>query len=173
MEEDYRAGGELLTSTGDIIGRWKEDLLNPTDTTSTEEVEVGTLRWTCPSPMLKSLSIAWRSGTVPLEWQTGVVVPLFKKGTRESVPTTGGSHFSAPLGRSTPGYWRENSDLIVEPRIQEEQCGFRISTSKSEAMVLDRKRVACPLRVGGQVLPQVEEFKYVRGLVHELGKDGV
>ena len=25
-------------------------------------------------------NIAWTSGTVPLEWQTGVVVPLFKKG---------------------------------------------------------------------------------------------
>ncbi len=27
-------------------------------------------------------NIAWRSGTVPLDWQTGVVVPLFKKGDR-------------------------------------------------------------------------------------------
>ena len=25
-------------------------------------------------------NIAWQSGTVPLDWQTGVVVPLFKKG---------------------------------------------------------------------------------------------
>ncbi|KAI3361735.1 hypothetical protein L3Q82_002087 [Scortum barcoo] len=44
----YSAGGELLlTSTGDIVGRWKvyfEDLLNPTDTPSTEEAEAGTLR---------------------------------------------------------------------------------------------------------------------------------
>ncbi|KAI3373544.1 hypothetical protein L3Q82_022135 [Scortum barcoo] len=41
-------------------------------------------------------------------------------------------------------------------------AGMRISTSKSEAMVLDRKRVACPLQVGGEVLPQVEEeFKYL------------
>ncbi|KAI3359498.1 hypothetical protein L3Q82_013894 [Scortum barcoo] len=27
-------------------------------------------------------NIAWRLGTVPLEWQTGLVVPLFKKGDR-------------------------------------------------------------------------------------------
>ncbi|KAI3369505.1 hypothetical protein L3Q82_007720 [Scortum barcoo] len=49
-----------------------------------------------------------------------------------------------------------------------EAAGMRISTSKSEAkaMVLDRKRVACPLQVGGEVLPQVE-FKYLWGLVHE------
>ncbi|KAI3354198.1 hypothetical protein L3Q82_018737 [Scortum barcoo] len=38
------AGGELLTSTGDIVGRWKkyfEDLLNPTDLPSNEEAEAG------------------------------------------------------------------------------------------------------------------------------------
>ncbi|KAI3373846.1 hypothetical protein L3Q82_022426 [Scortum barcoo] len=48
-----------------------------------------------------------------------------------------------------------------------EAAGMRISTSKSEAMVLDQKRVACPLRVSGEVLPQVEEFKYLGFLVHE------
>ncbi|KAI3357792.1 hypothetical protein L3Q82_016183 [Scortum barcoo] len=46
-----------------------------------------------------------------------------------------------------------------------EAAGMRISTSKSEAMVLDRKRVACPLQVGGEVLPQVEEFKYLDGVL--------
>ncbi|KAK3512320.1 hypothetical protein QTP70_004618 [Hemibagrus guttatus] len=38
----YSGGGELLASTGDIVGRWKEyfeDLLNPTDTPSIEEPE--------------------------------------------------------------------------------------------------------------------------------------
>ena len=38
---------------------------------------------------------------------------------------------------------------------------MRISTSKSEAMVLGWEKVACPLRVGGERLPQVEEFKYL------------
>ncbi|KAI3366655.1 hypothetical protein L3Q82_009343 [Scortum barcoo] len=32
-------------------------------------------------------------------------------------------------------------------------------------MVLDRKRVVCPLRVSGEVLPQVEEFKYHLGVL--------
>ncbi|KAI3357129.1 hypothetical protein L3Q82_015603 [Scortum barcoo] len=226
---------------------------------------------------------------------------FLKRGTGECVPTTGGSHFSASPGRSTPGYWRGEFGLIVDPRIQEEQCGFRpgrgtldqlytlhrvleglwefaqpvhmcfvdlekafdrvprgilwgvlreygvrgpllravrslydrsrslvriagraggspvwepqdfisalcddddddddvvlmassgqdlqhvlewfaaeceaagmrISTSKSEAMILDRKRVACPLRVGGEVLPQVEEFKYLGVLFMSEGK---
>ncbi|KAI3377883.1 hypothetical protein L3Q82_008468 [Scortum barcoo] len=51
-----------------------------------------------------------------------------------------------------------------------EAAGMRISTSKSEAMVLDRKRVACPLRVSGEVLPQVEEFKYLGVLFTSEGK---
>ncbi|KAK3521648.1 hypothetical protein QTP70_014696, partial [Hemibagrus guttatus] len=121
-KESYRAcgGGELLASTGDIVGWWKEyfkDLLNPTDTPSVEEPEaedsevdsfitqaevtevvqqllggkaqgVDEIR----PEYLKSLdavglswltrfcNIAWRSGTVPLDWATRVVVPLFKKG---------------------------------------------------------------------------------------------
>ncbi|KAI3370739.1 hypothetical protein L3Q82_007284 [Scortum barcoo] len=37
-------------------------------------------------------------------------------------------------------------------------------------MVLDRKRVACPLQVGGEVLPQVEEFKYLGVLFTSEGK---
>jgi len=45
-----------------------------------------------------------------------------------------------------------------------EVAGMRISTSKSETMVLGQKRVECPLRVGNEILPQVEEFKYLGGL---------
>ncbi|KAI3367581.1 hypothetical protein L3Q82_026423 [Scortum barcoo] len=146
----YSAGGELelLTSTGDIVGRWKkyfEDLLNPTDLPSNEEAEAGVSEvdssitqaevtevvrkllneWQGATGVdeirpeyLKSLdvvglswltrlcNIAWRLGTVPLVWQTGVVVPLFKKGDRRVCSNYRGSHFSASLGRSTPGYWR-------------------------------------------------------------------
>uniref|UniRef100_A0A8C6Q2D3 Reverse transcriptase domain-containing protein n=1 Tax=Nothobranchius furzeri TaxID=105023 RepID=A0A8C6Q2D3_NOTFU len=51
-----------------------------------------------------------------------------------------------------------------------EAVGMRISTSKSETMVLDRKRVACQLRVGGEFLPQVEEFKYLQVLFTSEGR---
>ncbi|KAI3370684.1 hypothetical protein L3Q82_007242 [Scortum barcoo] len=54
----------------------------------------------------------------------------------------------------------------LQPSVK--RLGMRISTSKSEeAMVLDRKRVACPLRVGGEVLPQGGGVQVSRGLVHE------
>ncbi|XP_055362025.1 uncharacterized protein LOC129603656 [Betta splendens] len=118
----FSGGGELLTSTGDVIGRWKEyfeDLLNPSDMPSAEEAEAGDSEADSPITQaevtevvskllggraagvdeirpeyLKSLdvvglswvtrlcNIAWRRGTVPLDWTTGVVVPLYKKGDR-------------------------------------------------------------------------------------------
>ncbi|KAK3549572.1 hypothetical protein QTP86_004974 [Hemibagrus guttatus] len=51
-----------------------------------------------------------------------------------------------------------------------EAAGMRVSTSKSEAMVLNRKKVACILQVGGEVLPQVEEFKYLGVLFTSEGR---
>ncbi|KAK3518104.1 hypothetical protein QTP70_033329 [Hemibagrus guttatus] len=51
-----------------------------------------------------------------------------------------------------------------------EAAGMRVSTSKSEAMVLDRKKVACTLQVGGEVLPQVEDFKYLGVLFTSEGR---
>ena len=45
-----------------------------------------------------------------------------------------------------------------------EVAGMRVSASKSEAMVLSWKRVDCPPQVSGELLPQVEEFKYLRVL---------
>ncbi|TWW80672.1 hypothetical protein D4764_01G0004870 [Takifugu flavidus] len=47
---------------------------------------------------------------------------------------------------------------------------MRISTSKSEAMVLDRKKVECLLRVKEEILPQVEEFKYLGVLFTSGGR---
>ncbi|KAI3371109.1 hypothetical protein L3Q82_023745 [Scortum barcoo] len=41
-------------------------------------------------------NIAWRLGTVPLEWQTGVVVPLFKKGDRRVCSKLQRDHTSQP-----------------------------------------------------------------------------
>ncbi|KAI3354141.1 hypothetical protein L3Q82_018690 [Scortum barcoo] len=41
-------------------------------------------------------NIAWRLGTVPLEWQTGVVVPLFKKGDRRVCSNLQRDHTSQP-----------------------------------------------------------------------------
>ena len=47
---------------------------------------------------------------------------------------------------------------------------MRVSTSKSEAMVLCRKTVECSLRVGSELLPQAKDFKYFGVLFTSEGK---
>ena len=161
----YSRDGHLLTSTGDIVGRWKEyfeDLLNPTDLCSVEEAVAGDseghssitraevievvkklLGGKAPGvdeirpEYLKSLdvvglswlarlcNIAWRLGTVPLDWQTGVVVPLFKKGDRRVCSNYRGITLLSLPGKVYARVLERRIRPIVEPRIQEEQCGFR------------------------------------------------
>ncbi|KAK3558031.1 hypothetical protein QTP86_006407 [Hemibagrus guttatus] len=173
-------------------------------------------------------NIVWRSGTVPLDWTTGVVVPLFKKGDRRVCSNYRGITLLSFPGKVYSRVLERRVQPLVEPRIQEEQCGFRpsrgtldqlytlhrvlkgswefaqpihwsrslvriascldlqhvlrrfaaeceaagmrVSTSKSEAMVLHRKKVACTLQVEGEVLPQVEKFKYLGVLFTSEGR---
>ena len=160
----YSRGGELLTQTGDIVGRWKEhfeELLNPVNTSSAEgaesedsgvsssisvaevaEVVKKFLGGKAPGvdeirpEMLKALdivglswlarlfSVAWASGTVPVEWQTGVVVPIFKKGDRRVCANYRGITLLSLPGKVYSRVLERRLRPIVEPQIQEEQCGF-------------------------------------------------
>ncbi|KAK3528563.1 hypothetical protein QTP70_002803 [Hemibagrus guttatus] len=277
----YGGGGELLASTGDIVGRWKEyfeDLLNSTDTPSVEEPEAEDsevdsfitqaevtevvqqlLGGKAPGvdeirpEYLKSLdvvglswltrlcNIAWRSGTVPLDWATGVKAfdrvphgilwellweygvhdPLLRAvrslynrslvriascksnlfpvhvGLRQGCPLSPvlfivfmdrisrrsqglegvrfGDHRISSLIFADDVVLLAPSSLDLQHALGHfaaecEAAGMRVSTSKSEVMVLDQKKVACTLQVGGEVLPQVEEFKYLGVLFTSEGR---
>ncbi|KAF7225184.1 tyrosine aminotransferase, partial [Nothobranchius furzeri] len=64
-------------------------------------------------------------------------------------------------------------DLQLSPERFAAECeaaGMRISSSRSETMVLNWKRVECLLRVRDEVLPQVEEVKYLGVLFTSEGK---
>uniref|UniRef100_A0A8C5CRJ5 Reverse transcriptase domain-containing protein n=1 Tax=Gadus morhua TaxID=8049 RepID=A0A8C5CRJ5_GADMO len=161
----YSKDGTLLTSTEEVVGRWKEhfeELLNPNNTPSMLEAElevdgvsssislvevtevVKHLR-SGKAPgideiqpeMLKALgveglswltrlfNIAWESGTVPKEWQTGVVVPLFKKGDQRVCANYRGITLLSLPGKVYSKVLERRVRPIVEPQIEEEQCGFR------------------------------------------------
>ncbi|KAK3560600.1 hypothetical protein QTP86_010935 [Hemibagrus guttatus] len=146
-------------------------------------------------------NIAWRSGTVPLDWATGVVIPLFKKGDRRKafnrVPrgilweVLWEYGVPGPLLWAVRSLYNQSKSLVriasydvvlLAPSSLDlqhalgrfaakcEAAGMRVSTSKLEAMVLDRKKVACTLQVGGEVLPQVEEFKCLGVLFTSEGR---
>ncbi|KAI3355717.1 hypothetical protein L3Q82_004305 [Scortum barcoo] len=111
---------------------------------------------------------SWYSvGSAPRVWGPGA----FAKGCSVSVRPEQELNWFALLGSNDVVLMASSSqDLqhVLERFAAEcEAAGMRISTSKSEAMVLNRKRVACPLRVGGEVLPQSGGVQVSRGLVHK------
>ncbi|KAK0156607.1 LINE-1 reverse transcriptase [Merluccius polli] len=143
----YGGDGTLLTSTRDVVDRWKEyfeDLLNPTDMPSGKKAGPG------DSPIsgaevaevvrkllggralgvdevrpefLKALdALSGHRGQCLL---TGVVVPLFKKGDRTVCSNYRGIPLLSLPGKVYSGVLERRVHRIVEPRIQEEQCGFR------------------------------------------------
>ncbi|TWW59266.1 R2DM Retrovirus-related Pol polyprotein from type II retrotransposable element [Takifugu flavidus] len=156
--------GELLTSPGAIIWRWKEyfqELLNPTNTypqggTESDDhevdhpisgAEVAELVKQLPGGgapgadeirpgYLKALdvvglswltrlcNIAWTSGAVPLDWQTGVVVPIFKSGHQRVCSNYWGITLLSLPGKVYARVLEKRIRLIVEPLIEEEQCRF-------------------------------------------------
>ena len=59
-----------------------------------------------------------------LEWHTGVVVPLFKKGDQRVCSNDQGIILLSLPGKVYSRVLESRERLLVEPRIQEEQCGF-------------------------------------------------
>ncbi|KAI3361957.1 hypothetical protein L3Q82_012310, partial [Scortum barcoo] len=117
----YSVGGELLTSTGDTVRQLKEyfkDLLNPTNTPSTEEAEAGDSE--------VDSSITQTEVNEVGDSASGVANRLFKKGDWRvcsyrviTLPSLPGKVYARVLER------RIQPIGPVEPQIQEEQCGLR------------------------------------------------
>ncbi|KAK3574244.1 hypothetical protein QTP86_004402 [Hemibagrus guttatus] len=182
----YSGGRELLASTGDIVGRWKEyfeDLLNPTDTPSVEEPEAedsevdslitqaevtevvqqllsgkapGVLEgwWEFAQPVhMCFVDLEKAFDHIPcgilweVLWEYGVRGPLLRADrslydqSRSLVRIA--SYDVVLLAPSSQDLQRALGHFAAEC----EAAGMRISTSKSEAMVLDQKKVACTLQV--------------------------
>ena len=89
------------------------------------------------SELLKSLSrqgifwltrvcrVAWREGRAPMDWQTGIVVPIFKKGDRRECSNYRGITLLNLSGKVYARVVERKCRTIVEPKIQDTQCDFR------------------------------------------------
>ncbi|KAI3355076.1 hypothetical protein L3Q82_017954 [Scortum barcoo] len=235
----YSAGGELLTSTEDIVGRWKkyfEDLLNPTDLPSNEEAEDGDSEvdssitqaevterdhtsqppgkvyarvlerriWPIVDPRIQEEQCGFRPGRGTVDqlytlrrvleglWEFAQPVHMcfvdlekafdrVPRGILWGVLREYGVR--GPLLRAVRSLYDRSRSLVSHCRQTFSMCwsglqpsvkrlGWESAPPNPEAMVLDRKRVVCPLRVSGEVLPQVEveEFKYLGVLFTSEGK---
>ncbi|TWW70386.1 hypothetical protein D4764_18G0011920 [Takifugu flavidus] len=131
----YSGDGVLLTSTRDVVDRWKEyfeDLLNTTNTPSSEEVGPGDLEMGSRisgaevAEVVKKLLGGKAPGVdeirpeslkaldvVGLSWLTRLC----------NIAWTSGGSAAGLADRG--GVLERRVRRIVEPRIQEEQCGFR------------------------------------------------
>ncbi|TWW81657.1 hypothetical protein D4764_01G0014720 [Takifugu flavidus] len=181
----YSGDGVMLTSTRDVVDRWKEyfeDLLNPTNTPSSEEVGPGDLgigshiSGTEVAEVVKKL-LGKAPGVDEIRPEflkaldvTGVVVPLFKKGDRRVCSNYRGiTLLSLPDDVVVLASSARDLQLSLDRFAATcEVAGMKIS--KSEAMVLNRKKVECLLRVKEEILPQVEEFKYLGVLFTSEGR---
>ncbi|KAK3526897.1 hypothetical protein QTP86_003592 [Hemibagrus guttatus] len=127
---------------------------------------------------MRFLSWSWNTGPAlyPPQGARGFVgvcptSPHVFCGLGEGIQPCPSWHFvGGALGVRGPWPSVKGRSLVRIASSECEAAGMRVSTSKSEAMVLDRKKVACTLQVGGEFLPQVEEFNYLGVLFTSEGR---
>ncbi|KAK3513794.1 hypothetical protein QTP70_028888 [Hemibagrus guttatus] len=155
----YSGGGELLASTGDIFGRVLEG-----------SWEFAQPVHMCFMDLEKAFDHVPRGILWEVLWEYGVRGPLLRavrslyNWSRSLVRIA--SYDVVLLVPSSLDLQHALGRFAAEC----EAAGMRVSISKSEGMVLDRKKVACSLQVGGELLSQVEEFKYLGVLFTSEGR---
>ena len=137
---------ELYNPTSGKWGAPSEPERDETSDISTDEVQAA-MRALKPGmaagidetrpELLKSLSrhgilwltrvcpVAWREGRAPVYWQTGIVVPFFKKGDRRECFNYIGITLLSLPGKVYARVLEWKCQTIVEPKIQDTQCSFR------------------------------------------------
>ncbi|CAF4940420.1 unnamed protein product, partial [Rotaria sp. Silwood2] len=80
----------------------------------------GGIRW-----LTRIRAVVWKTGEAPADWQTGIVITIFKKGDqRECCNYRGITLLSLP-SKVFARIIERRCRQIVEPQIQESQCDFR------------------------------------------------
>src|SRR5271156_6507117 len=67
----------------------------------------------------------WDEVEVPKDWESGIVLPLFKKGDRMDLDNYRGIMLMDVVGKVFSGILRDRLEKFYEGKIVEEQAGFR------------------------------------------------
>ena len=69
--------------------------------------------------------VAWKFGKTPRDWQTGVIIPIFKKGDRKQCTNYRGIPLLNLPGKVYAKSFERKFRKIAESKLKDGQCGFR------------------------------------------------
>ena len=90
------------------------------------------LNWEGVQWLTRVCQVAWKTGKTPKEWQTGVIIPIFKKGDRKQCTNYRGISLLSLPGKVYAKCLERKCRQIVEPILEDCQCGFRPGRSTTD-----------------------------------------
>ena len=76
--------------------------------------------------------VAWKLGKTPRNWQTDVIIPIFKKGDRKQCTNYRGISLLSLPGKVYAKCLERKCREIVESKLEDGQCGFRPGRSTTD-----------------------------------------
>ena len=78
------------------------------------------VRW-----LTRVCKVAWKTGKVPQQWQTSVIIPIHKKGDKKKCTNYRGISLLSLPGKVYAKCLEKRCREIVESKLEDAQCGFR------------------------------------------------
>ena len=76
--------------------------------------------------------VAWKFGKTPRDWQTGVIIPIFKKGDRKQCTNYRGISLLSLPWKVYAKCLERKCQETVESKLEDGQCGFRPGRSATD-----------------------------------------
>ena len=95
--EDCGITGEMLKASGEVVVQWLHNIIN----------------------------LAWRSGSVPADWQKALTVPIHKKGSRTQCKNYCGISALSIPGKVHASVLEKRMRRMTEGKVLEEQGAFQ------------------------------------------------
>ena len=76
--------------------------------------------------------VAWKLGKTPKDWQTGMIIPIFKKGDRKQCTNYRGISLLSLPGKVYAKCLERKCRQLVETQLEDGQCGFRPGRSTTD-----------------------------------------
>ena len=85
------------------------------------------VRW-----LIRVCQVAWKLGKTPKDWQTGVIIPIYKKGNRKECTNYRGILLLSHREKVYAKCLKRKCRVIVELKLKDGQCGFRSGRSTTD-----------------------------------------